>query len=97
VLYLFDILFGCFVEESIKLREICNVPENISLTQQRKLDYNFGTRETRKDKITLTLAFVLKIEKYDKTQNWRNSFVGLSRPLAEKCRTVQDSAWCSSE
>ncbi len=31
VLYLFDILLGCIVEESIKLREVCNVPENISL------------------------------------------------------------------
>jgi hypothetical protein len=45
------------------LREVCNVPENISLTQQGKLDYNVGTRETRKEKITLTLAFVLKNRK----------------------------------
>jgi hypothetical protein len=28
-LHVFDILFGCIVEESIKLREVCNVPENI--------------------------------------------------------------------
>ncbi len=52
MLYLFDVLFCCIVEKSIKLREVCNVPENISLTQQGKLDYNVGTREMRKEKIT---------------------------------------------